>query len=353
MKNSADHSMDEVDVSSVIGNLSSGINRLLYLIFKRLAALRNLIISRRRVFLISCLLGISASLVYLKFYDRPAYRSEFLLKSSFLNFEILGNFVENLNSLCEERERLAMAKTLNISIELAKSIKKIEVEEFYSERELLNGEMLKQQLMNELSSLRGKQKDIEPDEVHEKNMKDVIKKLGKVFQQTFKISVSVYGDPTNIRLVQRAIEDYLLTVGFIKRRFEAGVNSHLKEKEYLKMEMRKLDSIKIAFVDRLKSSPTASSGLEKSGFVVGDRYILDPMQVYILGNEYHERIIALDEETAIGTDFEIVNDAIEVHHRDNLEYYEVLILAILSSFVLGILFVWIKEVDSFLSNLHD
>lgn len=253
-------SNDEINILDFFGRIVSSIKKsvqqFIAFCFKNVLLLTILVLT-----------GLVGGFVHYKF-SKPVFFSELILSSTYLQNDICADMVQKLDDYAEDRTPELLAQRLDIDSETAKSVLKIEFDNFDKK-------------------LYEKYKD-----------KDTIA-LGLPFR--IKIYVS---NNSFLNTLQQAIINYFEKNPYVIEKKNIWIENTKLLKQKLQKEQTELDSLKKTIANHL--APRGTVG----GFVFGQP--LDPLNVYKEGItlykeelDYNSQLILNSKNIRVYSDFEI------------------------------------------------
>ena len=222
---------DEIDLRKLfqaIGRFFGNIGREFINILIRI---KRATVNYRILLIVAIVLGVASGIAYNKF-GKPVYQTSMLLSSEYFNAKLIGNSIDKLNLLCEEPERLGLAKVLGVDNEIALNIVKFEFEPFVTEQDLVEIEVLQQKL--------------EELKVADQDINRVVQQIEIQNKNSFYISVRVY-DINIIGDFQNALVGYFHNNPYIKNRVKVKKSNQEQLIAKLEGDIATLDSLKKSF----------------------------------------------------------------------------------------------------------
>lgn len=326
---------DEIDLRQVFQSIGSFFQGIADGILRFIASLRKIALNNKTFFITSIVISQVLALSYTTLLRKDFFTSTMILSSQYLNRQTVENTIEKLNSLCKEKERTELAKTLNIQPELAKNIMEFDFSTLVTESEKIEFEVLKEQLASVIE---------EKKEVANR----VVRQLNQENRTSFLITVSVF-DPEIISNLETALLNYFKNNEFIKKRLDSYQINLLERKRKLLTESEKLDSLKQVIYLNFTQMATQSRG--SNNVILGEKYMTDPLAVFKEDLVLNEQILQIDQELYIKPGIEIVDGFTAFREPDNLSLPLVMLLAMGISLLLAYLIIGFIKFNNYLDTI--
>lgn len=332
---STEKSSDEIDLREIfraIGNFFSGIGSgFIYL----LASLRKTALTHKTLFV--SIFGVSqvVAVAYALAVRKDYYETSMILRSNYLNFEVVQKIVEELDLMCEEDERTVLAHSLGLSPQEAMNILEFEATSFVSSDEEVEKALIKDQLNNLL----------------EENKDAGVRLAEKLEYQnasSYEVIVKVT-EPELISSLDTAFINYIKGNDFVERRLKAQRKRLLDRRAKLVDVEKKVDSIKrIVFnnFDKLYESNRGSNNV-----ILSEKALVSPIDVVHEELRLNELILDIDKELLIESDFVVVDGFTAFRKPANFSVPIVMIVAAGLSVVLSYLIVAFKKFNNYLAKV--
>lgn len=327
---------DEIDFAQFFRWIGSGFTRLGNSILNGMVTIRRIFITNRAYFVVMIALGLAIGGSYSFFLEKKFYTSSMIISCDYLNMRIIDNSIEKLNLLCEEKDRQGLADVLQIDLNTAKNIEEFDAQNFVSENDRVEIEVLKEQLNN----LAADKKDL---------VNKVIGKIEIGNKQSFQISVTVLS-PDVVRELDSAIVNFFKRNEYVKNRIKANRVSLLSRKSKLVQESKKLDSLKTVLLENFQVM--AKQSREGSNNVIlSEKNLADPIEVFKEDLNLNNEIRLIDEELFISPDFEVVDGLTTFREPDNLSLSKALVISLFASIFLGYFLLGLWKFNQYLAQL--
>ncbi len=287
--NTENYREDEVDLRKLFQAIGKGFFNIGKAFINLIIRIRRVSISYKILLIAMVLIGIIAGIAYNKV-SKPYYTTSMLLSSEYFNGRLVENNVGKLNTLCEETDRVGLAKVLNIESEIALNIKGFDFEPMVTEQDIVDVEVLKQKL----EELKVKDPDIEK----------VIEQIEIQNKKTYVITVRVF-DNTIIGNLQESLVGYFKNNPFVSNRIKVTKKSQLALINKLQRDLIQLDSLKNLFNLNLKAN--AGRKGETANVYVGESGSLDPVRFYSQSVFLYGKLQEAEEKITLADDFEVID----------------------------------------------
>lgn len=328
---------DEIDLSQLFKWIGKGFSNFGQGILNALAGLRLLFFRNKLFFTTVIAIGLIIGTLMSEVLIDKQYASSMIISCDYLNNRILDNTIEKLNLLCDEKQRTGLANELKIDLATAKNIQEFDARAFVSEKDLVEIEVLKEQLNN----VAEEKKDL---------VNKIIKKIEIENKNAFLIEVKVL-DPEIIKNLEQALVNYIKDNSFIQNRIAANERTLLDRKAKLQRESRKLDSLKAVLFENFASMAKENNRPGSNNVILSDKYLTNPLDVFKQDLEVHSQIQNIDYQLSVKPDFEVVDGLTSFKEPDSASLPKILVIAFLSSWVLGYLILGLFKFDRYLSAL--
>ena len=326
---------DEIDLRKLfqaIGRFFGNIGREFINILIRI---KRATVNYRILLIVAIVLGVASGIAYNKF-GKPVYQTSMLLSSEYFNAKLIGNSIDKLNLLCEEPERLGLAKVLGVDNEIALNIVKFEFEPFVTEQDLVEIEVLQQKL--------------EELKVADQDINRVVQQIEIQNKNSFYISVRVY-DINIIGDFQNALVGYFHNNPYIKNRVKVKKSNqeHLIAK--LEGDIATLDSLKKSFNLNLQTMATRPNESSNNVYV-GESGLLDPISVYAQGVSLFRQLQQVREQMELGSDFEVIDGFTVFSKPESPGLLRGLVYAISIWLVIAYIVITLLEINKYLTRIE-
>jgi hypothetical protein len=337
MENNANrpNNADEIDVTQVFAWIARGFRRIGNSTIYGIALLRNVFFSNKLFFSVVIIAGLAMGIVYSKLLSKKYYKSSMVLSCDYLNTQILGNTIEKLNLLCQEKEKIGLAETLKLDVNLARNIQRFEFRSFVSEDDIVEMEVLREQLNNVTEEKR---------ELVDK----IIAKLKIDNKNAYEISVYVY-DPEIVKPLEMALVNYFSSNQYIKRRVEINKINLKKRQQKLVKESNKLDSLKAVLFQNFEALSKTSRG--SNNVILSDEQLANPLDVFTKDLALNTEILAIEEDLYVSPDFEIVDGFTSFKEPESASLFEILFVSFWISILMGYIIIGLWKFDRMLARI--
>lgn len=281
---------DEIDLRKLfqaIGNFFIKIGRN---IIGLIISIRRITLHYKYLLIASIILGMIAGFSMNRVF-KPIYKTSLMLKSGYLDTKMVENSIDKLNLLCEEEDRIGLAKVLGVGEEVALNIVEFDFEFFVDENDIIESELLKQRLA-----------DLETDQL---DIDKIIEQIELVNRHTFKIFVKVH-DIEIIENLQETLIGYFKNNPYVLNRIKTNKTRQENLMAKLKREIASLDSLKDAYNLNLKMQAGKPSEATNNVYL-GESGAVNPVTVYSQGINLYENLLDTRRSYDLGTDFELID----------------------------------------------
>jgi hypothetical protein len=331
------HPSDEIDITQIFKWIGRGINRVGRSILMAIAGIRNLFLTNLTYFVVFMLAGLTLGGSYWGYVYKRFYKSTMIISCDYLNKRIMDNSIEKLNLLCREQDREGLSKLLGIDLSTAKNIRDFTAENFVSEDDRIEIEVLKEQLNN----VTERKADL---------VNKVIEKIEIGNVHSFMVSINVF-NPDIVEEMDSAIVGYFRNNEYIKKRIESRESSLVARKNKLLRESKKLDSLKVILFTNFQSMAKQSKQ-GSNNVILSDSYLTDPMVVFREDLQIDNEIREIDKELYIKQDFEVVDGLTTFKVRDSLGLVPILLWSFAISLVGGYVLLGLYKFNRYLGSLQ-
>jgi hypothetical protein len=328
---------DEIDLRKLfqaIGNFFVNIGRS---IIRLILAVRRATLRYKVLLITAVIIGGLAGLTANKVFD-PYYNTQLVLRSGYLNTQLVQNSIDKLNLLCEEETKEGLALTLGIPLEVAENIHEFSFEPFVAENDIVEIELLKQRL----EELKIENTDIDK----------VIQQIDIKNRNSFVISVQVY-DTEIIANLQDALLDYFKNNPYIANRIRT--NKARLEQLIVKLtqEVAMLDSLKNAYNFNLKAQGERKGPEASNSFFLGESGAVNPVSVYSQGVSLFQQLQSAKVSLELGSDFELVDGFTTFSKPDSPGLLKSIVLMAGIFLGLAYLLIILIEINRYLNRVEE
>lgn len=284
------NSSDEIDLRelfSAIGNFFKNIffNFILLIVGIKNAIKRNL----KLIFVLGFVGGMVGIAIH--FLSPDIYRSSILLRSTYLSGRLMESAIDKLDLLTEEGNQEQLAKTLKIDTALANNILGFSYEPFVSEDEVIELELFKQQLRNE----------IEDEEI----INRFVERLSMDNKSTYRIFVEVY-DNTVISDLEEPLLNYFKNNPYVQKRLEISKKSLEKEYALIEEEEAELDSLKGILIQNFKMIGERNRD-GSNNVILADEQATNPISVFNESRRSYLKKLEIERTLFLEPQFELID----------------------------------------------
>jgi hypothetical protein len=329
---------DEIDLGVLFSKIGDFFHNLGMSFLKALAVLRLIPSQNKILFIVLVLIGAVGAVLYANgVITKKYYESTMIVNSSYINTRILKQTVEKLNQLAEEKNKIGLAKTLQIPQKLADSISFFQSKPFVSEEEKIDLEILSEKIKN-----LSEKKDV-------KLIDQIINRLQIENRHSFEITVRV-NSPSSIKPLENALVNYFRNDPFVKKRMEIDSINLIAKKGKLESESKKLDSLKKVIFQNYQSM-AQQSRQGSNNVILSDKAVTDPIQIYNQDIGLYNEILAIDRDLYLKPAFEIVTGFTEFTEPASPGMAKSVVVAVLFAFALGYVIVALLNFNKYLASL--
>ncbi len=329
---------DEIDLGVLFSKIGDFFNNVGMGFLRALAGLRQIPTQNKTLFILLFLISVVGAVLYSKgIITKKYYESTMIINSTYLNTRMLNETVGKLNQLAKEKNKIGLAKTLQISQKLGDSISSFMSKPFVSEEEVIDLEILSEKIRN-----LSEKKDT-------KLIDQLIGRLKIENRHSFEITVQV-NSPTSIKPLETALIKYFRTDPFIKKRIDIDSINLILKKKKLESESMKLDSLKKVIFQNYQSM-AQQSRQGSNNVILSDKAVTDPIQIYNQDINLYNEIQAIDRELYIKPAFEVVTGFTEFTEPASPGIAKSILIFVLIAFALGYVIVALLSFNRYLSTL--
>lgn len=337
MKEVSNTPQNEIDLTQFFSWIGTGFKRFGNGIIRAIARLRNSFLAYRKFFFLLIAVSLVGGGIYSSLVRKKHYSSSMIISSEYMNLQVLQSTVSKLNLLCKEKERKGLSEQLGIDLATATNIIEFKVENFVSENDKIEMQILKEQLNNTIAD----KKDL---------VEKVMKQIQLNNQHSFEITIKVY-DPEIVKPLEEAIVNFLRNNDYVKKRIESNELTLMARKAKLLRESVKLDSLKAVIYENFQTM--AKQSREGSNNVIlSDKYLTDPMSVYWADLSLNSEIQEIDKKLQVKPYFEVVDGLTTIREPASQSTALVLIQAFLGSILLGYVLIGLWRFNRYLAKLE-
>lgn len=273
-------SEDEIDISKLFISIGRGIGKTLKSIGKLVFLFLDKLFSNAKLIIALVILGTLLGIGYYSLI-KPYYESRMTLSSAYYRGQFLSNSIQNLNRLCAEGNYNVLSNLLNIPVNQAKTLRRIELEQVVSPR------------MQFLMSM------YKNDEVNKRRLDSLV--LNQV-DSTFQIKVQVF-DTTTLVGLDTILVNFIKSNKFVNKRIAIERKNLLNRKAKLIRESKNLDTLKRYIAE---SYIAHSSGKDGTNVTLNDKET-NPIDIYREDFRLYDQQLKIDRLLFINSEIEIID----------------------------------------------
>ena len=281
---------DEIDLRKLFQSIGKFFINIGHGFINMILSFRRSTFRYKKFLILAIVLGVIAGIGY-NWYSKPIYQTALLLKSDYFNTKLVGNSIDKLNLLCEEKKRDGLAKVLNISSEVATNITSFDYKPYIDEVETIEIELLKQKL--------------EDLEIDNNDFDKIIEQIEIENRNTFLITVQIFNTEI-IENLEDALVGYFRNNPFVANRIKRNQVKQELLITKLTGDVASLDSLKAAYNLNLKLQATKPNDASNS-VILGESGAVDPVRIYSQGFYLFDQLQETKTEYELGIDFELVD----------------------------------------------
>lgn len=332
---SAEKTNDEIDLRDVfrsIGNFFRGIgNSIIYFI----ASLRKTALNNKTLFISVLALSQLLAVGYTSVFRKDFFSTSMVLKSSYLNHEVIKNTVVKLDNMCNEKERTVLAQTLKIDQAAAKNLLAFEVRPFVSQADEIEKALIKDQLNNLLEE-----------------KKDAGARLAAKleFENTsaYEITVKVSA-PEVVSNLEASFVNYIKQNDHMRKQLEANRKALLDRRTKLVRESEKIDSLKKVIFENFSKLYDFTRG--SNNVILSDKSITGPIEVIQEDLNLNAQILEIDKKLYVEPDFVVIDGFTAFRQPSNLSLPIVMAIAAGISTLLSYLLIALVKFNNYLDKI--
>jgi hypothetical protein len=329
---------EELDLGQLFLGIGRAFKNLAQSILNGIAGMRSLFVTNLAFFLLVMGSGVALALAYSTLIKKRHYTSSMIISCRYLNMRIVGNAMEKLNLLCEEKDRQGLSQVLGIDVNAALNIRGFDARSFVSETDRMEVEVLKTQLNH-----------VAPDK--KELVAKVIEKIEIENSQSFQIDVSVFQADV-VKALDSALVFYFKGNEFVAKRIHRNQESLLERKTKLVGESKKLDSLKsVLYANFQTMSKQTRAG--SNNVILSDKYLTDPLKVFEEDLDLNNEIRSIDDQLTIRPDFEVVDRLTTFKEPSDLSLPVFLALSLMVSVALGYILIGLWKFNKYLAALTE
>lgn len=284
------HQSDEIDLKELFKGIGDFFKNILNGFLMIIVGIRNATVKNFKLIFIFGLIGGLAGIA-LNYVTPDYYSSSMLLKSTHLSGRLMESSIDKLDQLCREQNYQQLSKTLDIELELAQNIRGLHYEPFVAEQEIVELEVFKQQLKNEIDD--------------EQLINQFVEKLKMENKSTYRIFVNVF-DNDELSRLEQPILNYFKENPYVAKRLKIQRETLQLEKENLEDELSKLDSLKkIMFKNFNSMAERSRQG--SNNVIMGDEKVTDPIAIFEESRDQYQEKLRVQEKLFLEPSFELID----------------------------------------------
>ncbi|MDH5367552.1 MAG: hypothetical protein OEW67_11225 [Cyclobacteriaceae bacterium] len=291
MSSTQNQNSDEIDLKDLFNYIGKAFHSFFERIINFIALIRRVTINYFKYFIVIVSIFLIATLSYYFTLKKETFGSSMLVKSQYLNTQLVDNSINKLNVLAQEKDKTTLAEVLNLEPNTAELINGFEFEPFITEDEKMEVVLLKEQLQN---------LKLEEDVIG-----SITEKIELRNPNTFKITI-LTEENSVINTLEAAIENYFIESDYIKKRIENNRQTLLKRKEKLQKEQIKIDSLKHAIFEVYQSLSKQHGGQGSDNVILAGQEVTNPLSVFREDININDDILAIETALYLKNEFEVI-----------------------------------------------
>lgn len=282
---------DEIDLRELFSAIGNFFNRVFLAVILFVVGIKNAIKDNIKLIVILGIVGGFGGIAF-HFFVPKYYESSILLKSTYLNSRLMESSIDKLSLLTEDEDRGALARTLKIDTALANSIKGFRYEPFVSEEEIIELELFKEQLKDEIED--------------EGMINRFLSQLSAANKSTYRIYVQVY-DNSVIPELEEPILDYFRNNPFVQKRLQISEESLKQEYDFITEEEAELDSLKEILFKNFKIMGDRNRE-GSNNVILADEQVTNPISVFNESRSAYMKKLNIQRELFLQPQFELIDN---------------------------------------------
>ncbi len=327
---------DEIDLRKLFQAIGNGFTNIGKAFVNMIIRIRRASITYKFFILVMGGLGVAVGVSFNQI-AKPVYSTSLLLSSDYFNNRLFKNNIDKLNALCKEGNSIGLSKLLNIEVNIASNIKKVEFEPMVSEQDIVDTEVLKEKL--EVLKI----KDLEVEKI--------LEQIELQNNNTYKVIIYVF-DNNIIGDLEESIVGYFRNNTFVKNRIEATKKGQLSLIKKLRNDIEQLDSLKKLFNLNLRAEAGRKGETSSNSLLIGESSGLDPVRFYAQSIRLYEQLQEAQQQLELGDDFELIDGFTIFSKPESPGVIKTTALSILLFMALAYLIIIFIETNKYLNNME-
>jgi len=330
------NSSEEIDLGRLFSKIGDFFINMGLGVMRFLSLVRRIPIEHKFAFTVIIIASVVLGISYSNFIGRKFYESTMILSSDYLNKRLVDNRIDKLNLLAGEKNKLGLARVLNIPDTLAEKIVGFEAKPFVAENDLIELEVLKEQLKNAQAGSK-----------NDKVIQQVVQRIEIENRHAFEITVRTYS-PTVVSNLQIALVNHFKNNEYIKRRIEVSKSNLNDKKTKLGHDLQKLDSLKYIIYANYKNMSTQKQG--SNNVILSDKAVTDPIQVYTQDLDLYNQLQTVNKQIYLQPDFEVIDGFTEFSEPASASMSKIIFFSILIGIGVAYLSVALAAFNKYLTT---
>lgn len=281
---------DEIDLKDIfnyIGNIFKSIGNFFLGIVLGIRAVTLRFF--KLIFILGFLGGIAGGALF--FLETPVYYSDMIIRSSVFGGTLLENSIEELSELAGNGDSTELAKQLGISVHDAAQITEFTYMPFINEDELIEMEILKAKLKEDLEDPGSVRKVLDAFQTNNKTV--------------YRIGVYVKNNSA-LSVLDSGVYNYLSGKPYVKKREVIDELNMTRERAKLEENVEAIDSIKDIFLESYVQM-VESLGKGSNNIILAESGVKSPIPLYDKMLELNHQIRGIDRELYLKSRLEILD----------------------------------------------
>jgi len=334
--NTENYRDDEIDLRKLFQSIGKGFANIGSGFINMIIRIRRASITYKFLILIMVGLGAVAGLVFNKA-TKPVYSTSLLLSSDYFNNKLFENNIDKLNALCKEGNSIALSKLLNIEVDVASSIKKVEFEPMVTEQDVVDAKVFKEKL----EILKVKDSEVEK----------ILEQIDLQNNTTYKVIIYVLDNNVIVDL-EESIVAYFRNSPFVKNRIDATKKGQSSLINKLSNDIKQLDSLKKLFNLNLRAEAGRKGETSSNSLLIGESSGLDPVRFYAQSIRLYEQLQETQQQLELGDDFEVIDGFTVFSKPESPGIIKAIALSMLLFIGLAYLIIILLEINKYLNNVE-
>lgn len=291
MSSTQNQNSDEIDLKDLFNYIGKAFHSFFERIINFIALIRRVTINYFKYFVVIVSIFLVAVLSFYFTIKKETYGSSMLVKSGYLNTQLIDNSINKLDLLAQEKDKTTLAEVLSIDNHIAELINGFEFETFVTEDEKIEVVLLKEQLQNL--------------KLEEDVISSITEKIEIRNPNTFKITILTQENSV-INTLETSIVNYFIESDYIKKRIAINRETLQKRKVKLVKEQHKLDSLKQAIFEVYQSLSKQQGGQGSDNVILAGQEVTNPLTVFREDININDDILAIEAALFLKNEFEVI-----------------------------------------------